>query len=104
MKSYAQNISANPSARVCLLGLPHDENSSFMRGAAHGPQAIRAALFSGSSNLWTETGLDLNQQDHLMDAGDVVFDGRDDFGAIASGARAVLSAGKHPIFLGGITS
>jgi agmatinase len=101
MKSYAHDISAHPSARVCLLGLPHDENSSFMRGAAGGPSAIRAALFSGSSNLWTETGLDLGRPDHLMDAGDVVFDGRDDFGEIVSSAGTVLSAQKLPIFLGG---
>jgi arginase family enzyme len=42
-----------------LIGFPFDENSSFMRGAAEASPLIRQALFSDSSNLWTEQGIDL---------------------------------------------
>lgn len=100
MQPYSQKIAGNRSARVRLIGLPHDENSSFLRGAAGGPAAIRRALFSDSANLFTETGYDLSSADLLVDAGDVVFDGADDFGAIVTAASAAADGGL-PIFLGG---
>jgi arginase len=100
MQSYEQKIADNRSARVRLVGLPHDENSSFLAGAAAGPAAIRRALFSNSANLFTETGHDLSSADLFMDAGDVAFEGADDFGSIAAAAAAVSNGGL-PIFLGG---
>ena len=36
-----------------LLGLPYDGSSSFLRGAAQGPDEIRKALHSSSSNWYT---------------------------------------------------
>jgi len=36
---------------VILIGIPSDENSSFMRGAALAPARIREALHSGSTDL-----------------------------------------------------
>jgi arginase len=100
MQPYTQKIADNPSARVRLVGLGHDENSSFLRGAAGGPTAIRRALFSDSANLFTETGYDLSSANLFMDAGDVIFDGTDDFGAIAA-AAAAAATGAQAIFLGG---
>ncbi len=100
MQPYAQKIADNRSARVRLIGLPHDKNSSFLRGSADGPAAIRRALFSDSANLFTENGHDLSSRELLMDAGDVVFDGADDFGAIVAAAAAAADGGL-PIFLGG---
>jgi arginase len=101
MQPYVQEIAANPSARIRLVGLPHDENSSYLRGSAGGPAAIRRALFSDSANLFTETGHDLSSADLLMDAGDVVFGGADGFGRIVSAAAAAAADGGRPIFLGG---
>ncbi len=100
MQPYAQKIADNRSARVRLVGLPHDKNSSFLRGSADGPAAIRRALFSDSANLFTENGHDLSSRDLIMDAGDVVFDGADDFEAIVAAAAAAADGGL-PIFLGG---
>lgn len=100
IQSYTQKIADNPSARVKLLGLPHDENSSFQKGAAGGPAAIRRALFSDSANPFTETGYDLSSGDLFMDLGDVVFDGADDFDTIVMAAAAAARGGQ-PIFLGG---
>ncbi len=44
---------------IAVLGLPFDRNSSFQRGAAFAPHQIREALFSDSTNLWTEKSIDL---------------------------------------------
>ncbi len=50
---------SSSSARVGLLGLPSDINSSFMRGARGRAGFIREAMFSPSSNMWSETLVDL---------------------------------------------
>ncbi len=56
---------------VTLLGLPTDSNSSYLRGAAEGPGAIRKALRSGASNLTAENGVDIGAYGILVDAGDL---------------------------------
>jgi arginase len=56
---------------VALLGLPTDEASSYLRGAARGPAAIREALYSSSTNLSTESGLDLEMDPRFLDVGDL---------------------------------
>ena len=45
-----------PSIKV--IGVPDDINSSFMRGSKAAPPLIREALYSDSSNLFSESGLD----------------------------------------------
>ena len=57
---------------VVLVGVPWDEQSSFLRGAAAAPEAIRRALASPSSNLAAESGLELVPGGNLVDAGDLV--------------------------------
>ena len=56
---------------VTLLGVPWDEQSSFMRGAAEAPAVIRRALVSPSSNMSTEDGQELSLGANLVDAGDI---------------------------------
>lgn len=56
---------------IALLGIPYDESSSYLRGAALGPAAIRKALHSPSSNFSTERGLDLAVDTQWVDRGDV---------------------------------
>lgn len=60
--------------QVSLLGIPHDENSSYLRGAAEAPGAVRRELFCEASNRWSETGVDLGAPGRLVDRGDVRFD------------------------------
>jgi arginase len=100
MKPYALKPGIYHHGRVRLVGLGHDDNSSFLKGAAGGPEAIRRALFSDSANLFTEAGHDLSSAGLFTDAGDVIFDGADDFGAIVAAATAAAQGGR-PIFLGG---
>ena len=52
-------VDQNKPHKIALIGMPYDLNSSYMRGSAEAPPDIRKALFSDSSNLWTETGADL---------------------------------------------
>ncbi len=88
---------------VYILGIPFDANSSYLRGAAHAPPLIRKALFSGSSNLWTEDGLDLGAANRLFDAGDLALpDDRDAaFAQIETAVRGTLASGHPLICLGG---
>ena len=66
------------AAKVSLLGIPHDENSSYMRGAAEGPPLIRRELLSDVYSSWSETGVDLGVTGTLVDHGDIRFDGSAD--------------------------
>ena len=81
-----------------LFGLPTDSHSSFLRGAAAAPAAIRAALASDHSNLAAETGEELA----FETAGDVPLDeGDGDPARIRAAATAAARDGAVPIFLGG---
>lgn len=85
---------------VALLGLPFDGYSSFQRGAAAAPAAIRAALHSKSSNGWNEDVQDVVAC--LEDAGDLAFsEGADPLLIIERGVGELLGRGATPILLGG---
>lgn len=70
---------------VAMLGLPTDEASSFLRGSAAAPSAIREALLSLSANLSTESGLDLGQDPRFLDVGDVDLASEDEDESNAAG-------------------
>ena len=88
-----------------LLDLPFDAASSFMRGAAEGPAAIRKALRCDSSNMWTESGVDLGAAGAFHDSGYIQpgpLGGPDEMlELISEGARRVIDDGFAPVFLGG---
>jgi arginase len=91
---------AKPGTPV-LLGIPFDSNSSWMRGPAGAPPIIRAALHSKSSNLWTETGVDLSAEGAYGDEGDLNFGFADPFAAIERRVGELLDRGLRPVCLGG---
>ncbi|HET6941500.1 MAG TPA: agmatinase family protein [Sphingomicrobium sp.] len=85
--------------RIRLLGLPTDSHSSFLRGPAQAPVAIRAALASPHGNSATERGGELGVEIALEDFGDLPLEEAEgDFERIHAAAR---QAGSTPIFLGG---
>jgi len=87
---------------VRLIGLPTDSHSSFLRGAASAPSAIRTALHSDHSNMATESGLEIGDDIVLEDVGDLSLDESDrDLARISNAAREAKAAGAVPIFLGG---
>ncbi len=56
---------------VAVVGVPYDEHSSYMKGAAKAPPLIRDAYHSKSTNKCTESGLDLSQRSSFHDLGDL---------------------------------
>ena len=68
-----KNFPAFPQekARIGLLGVAFDENSSYKQGPALAPQRIREAFFCDSANLWTEDETDLGADGIFADAGDI---------------------------------
>lgn len=95
----------NSNIGLCKLGVVgfrHDENSSFKRGAADAPPLIREAFFSESSNLWSESGIDLSQPHIFFDAGDVFPNsGEDMMAAIEDSIEFLVSHNLRPLSLGG---
>ncbi len=91
------------NARVTLLGLPWDRGSSFLRGAAEAPAAIREALHSPSANLATESGLDLGAEARFRDAGDLDLAARaeDPRAAVEGRVGELLDRGEKVLSLGG---
>jgi arginase len=86
-----------------LFGVPWDGSSSFMRGAAGAPPRIREALWSPSSNPWSETGVDLSAPGVLEDAGDLALadDAAEVRVAIETAVAGLLARGATPLVLGG---
>jgi agmatinase len=87
---------------VSLLGVPHDENSSHLRGAADGPPLIRRVLHDDAYTSWSETGVDLGADGRLVDHGDIDFDGAGDaWDLIEQSVGRALESGDPLICLGG---
>jgi agmatinase len=90
------------TTRVHILGIPNDENSSFLKGAAEAPPRIRAELFSYAYNMWTETGVNLGEPGALNDAGDLDFSGAvDAWDLIEASVWKLIRDGDGAICLGG---
>jgi arginase len=87
---------------VSLLGIPHDDNSSFMKGAAEAPPLIRRELHSDAYSMWSETGFDLGVAGRLTDHGDLQFGGdRDPWEVIEQAVGRAIESGDPLICLGG---
>ncbi|MBT4287353.1 MAG: agmatinase [Deltaproteobacteria bacterium] len=87
---------------IVILGVPSDENSTFMRGSAKAPPLIRKALHCGSSNLFSEFGLDLGKADQFQDIGDLELkNGTEGFGQIVASVSDLVSKDVKPLILGG---
>ena len=88
--------------RFAVVGVPLDENSSFLRGPALAPGRIRAALHSGAMNLTTEDGVDLGARDDWSDLGDLApGSGEAAFTAITERLASLYAAGARVLTLGG---
>ncbi len=94
------------TARVALIGAPSDCHSSYMRGAAAAPQAIRAALASDHGNSACEDGTEIGTDIIVEDRGDI--DALDTIAASSEFDRLLEAAvseaaatGAMPLVLGG---
>lgn len=87
---------------VVMVGVPSDDNSSFMRGAALAPAAIRATLYNGASGLSAECGIDLDGHRAFRDDGDLeMVSGEGWLAAIEQPVRQLADRGERPLLLGG---
>ena len=88
---------------VVVVGIPHDANSSFLRGAACAPARIREVLHAGSTNLCSESGFDLGSQKRFRDLGDLDLPEStpEAFNVISASASEFLRQEAHIISLGG---
>ncbi|MEM9201293.1 MAG: agmatinase [Actinomycetota bacterium] len=88
----------DPGPTVSLLGVPYDVHSSFLRGPAGAPAAVRAALDCGSTNWCAESGRDLGplRGERWHDLGDLEL-GQEVLPAL----HAIRTAAEHAIADGG---
>ena len=89
---------------IHLIGLPTDCNSSFERGAAGAPAAIRAALWSDRGNMSCENGMEIGADIQLTDKGDLALSDTDvasDDELIKNAVAATIASGVVPMLLGG---
>jgi agmatinase len=102
MASFEEKAKALPRNSVAVLGVPLDENSSFMKGAALAPKHIREALHSGSANMMTELGVDLGATASWADLGDLsLATGDQAFAKIEATVSQLLTSGVRVLALGG---
>ena len=96
-------LSENPDYRIAILGVPFDEKSSYLRGAAGGPGAVRAVSTGKCYCGWTELGVNLEEDTVMVDVGDVDTSGDMDksFALTEKAVAAILDKGAVPIVLGG---
>eukprot|EP01051_Picozoa_sp_SAG22_P010914 SAG22_NODE_1013_length_6027_cov_4.804318_3_plen_643_part_00 len=92
-----------PPPTVGLLGLPSDLNSTFLRGTAAAPVALRAALVCDSANSYAELGDSFTEIVH--DCGDAVLPAgatpAEADRALEAAVAAVLGSGLVPLLVGG---
>ncbi len=87
---------------AAIVGIPLDENSSFMRGPALAPPRIRETVRSSSSNLSAENGLDLGTNPSWQDVGDLMLtSGPDAFAQIEQAIGMLLERDVRVLSLGG---
>jgi arginase len=88
--------------RISLLGIPHDDNSSFVKGAAQAPALIRHEMLSGITTHWSETGIHLGEPGRILDHGDIAFGPeRDHWDVIEDRVSEAMTDGTPLLSLGG---
>src|SRR5690348_10822658 len=102
MTASAFNIETLPPCAVAVVGVPLDENSSFLRGAALAPRRIRDVLHAGSGNWCTEDVEDLSARADWRDVGDIdPGSGAEARAAIEQTIARLLARGANVLTLGG---
>lgn len=87
---------------VAMIGIPSDENSSFMKGSAKAPAKIREIMYNGSSNSFSELGVNIEEENVFCDCGDLKLKkGLKGFEQIENQMDRYLKKGAHTLSLGG---
>lgn len=99
--SIRTRLGAPEAGDRAVLGIPADDRSSYLRGAAAAPGAIREALFCPSTNLAAEDGFDLGAPGAWKDLGDLDLGGVLDAAEVESAVSTVVGRGVRLVCLGG---
>lgn len=95
----SQNISPQD---IILLGMPFDAYSSFLKGPAKGPKAIREMMECDSANTSTELGLELKRHSRILDFGTLKWENDDlAFEILEKTIDKVAVGGGKPLTFGG---
>jgi agmatinase len=102
MTDFGGALKQSREYHIAILGIPFDEKSSYLRGAAKGPEAIRAASTGKALNSWTEQGVNLEEA-VMVDLGDIDVSGDvlEVFSRIERNILKILEKKAVPIILGG---
>lgn len=87
-----------------LLGIPYDQNSSFLRGPALAPPRIRLMETDGSANAFCEAGIEILDGTTYQDLGDLAFAASDAEAAyltIKNRIKTEIAGGDPMICFGG---
>jgi len=91
-----------------LLGIPYDNNSSFLQGPALAPERIRLMDTEGSANRFCEHGIEIMEGHNYQDLGDISFNDcsaevaynqikKTVLKAIGNGDKLICLGGDHSI-------
>lgn len=102
MIHYSELMHDLHSDMIAIVGLPLDENSSFMRGPALAPNRIRQVLITGETNVCSERGHNLDGHPRILDLGDISLSrGTSALAEIEEVIGAVLDRDAYGLSLGG---
>lgn len=87
---------------IALIGAPTDIHSSFLRGPASAPSAIRAALASDHANSVAEDGTEIGTDIVMRDVGNLpLTESASDDALIEAAVANAARSGAMPLVLGG---
>lgn len=89
---------------IQLVGIPFDENASFLKGPARAPEVIRLMEKGGSANCFAEDGLEILPNSVYQDQGDIQFPSNGPaiaFETIRHHFHNIVKSGKKCIAFGG---
>ena len=88
--------------KVALIGIPFDDNSSWLKGPAKAPDKIKDTFLNGSLNTTAETGVQFIKGDTLyIEGGISCKDIHDIRQSVATKLKELKQAAAFPIFIGG---
>ena len=87
---------------IAIIGMPFDDYSSHLKGAANAPPLIREMITSDASNTWSELGLDVGNHPYVHDLGDLSWHNNEEaFEVLEATINKVVTAGAKPLTFGG---
>jgi len=103
MTDFGGALKKSKEYDIAILGVPFDGKSSYLKGPAKGPLAIREASTVKTINPWTELGVNLKEDTTLVDLGDIEVseDASQVFAQIERSVKDILDKKAIPVVLGG---